>query len=441
MTTITYSDQNNVSTADQVTQLPDSDPYEQLVNIWLKSSRSQRRDTKIAYAKCLMDFASSVGHKPLDSISRKDVVSFRDQLLKQGNSAVTANSKIGILRMFFRGGQDYELISNNPAADIHYKVVHERKSRVAFSVDDLSNIFHCGIYTKKYRPVSGGKEAAYWLPLLALYTGARVEELAQLLVSDIKEIDGLGHIINISDDAPHAHLKNANSRRRVPVHGVLIACGFLDYVAKQAQSGMLFPDLKPNHRGKYGGYFSYFFSTYLRKKIGITDERKVFHSFRHTFKDCCRQVGIEEAVHDALTGHSKPSASRGYGNEQYPLDPLFEAIARYDVADLDLSHLYVRPVSNRLLRSEVRPVSAFYGLVIAFSATKNKRLKDAFVLVLFDGRDAGIAIQTKQLLYGYLPDDKLLLATAWISIHQEELLANWQTGRTTGEYFKIDPLR
>lgn len=418
-----------------------TNPYEQLITIWLKSSRSQRNDTKIAYAKCLMDFASSVDHKPLDSISRKDVVSFRDHLLKQGNSAVTANSKVGILRMFFRGGQDYELISNNPAADIHYKVIHERKSRVAFTADDLNLIFHCDLYVRKYRPVSGGKEAAYWLPLLALFTGARVEELAQLLVSDIQEIDGLGHIINISDEAAHAHLKNNSSRRRVPVHGVLVACGFLDYVARQAKAGMLFPDLKPNHRGKYGGYFSYFFSTYLRKKIGITDERKVFHSFRHTFKDICRQVGIEEAVHDALTGHSRSGASRGYGNDQYPIEPLFEAIARYEIANLDLSHLYVRPVSNRLLRSEIKAISAFFGLVIAFAATKNKRNNQPYVMVLFEGRDAGVSIANKELIYGYLPDDKLVLVTAWISIHQEELLANWQTGRVTGDYFKIDPLR
>lgn len=441
MDSITDCYQDGGSTTDHASPPPDSNPYEQLVDIWLKSSLSQRKETKIAYAKCLMDFASSVCHKPLDSISRKDVVSFRDQLLKQGNSAVTANSKVGILRMFFRGGQDYELISSNPAADIHYKVVKERKSRVAFSIDELNQIFHSSIYTKQYRPVSGGKEAAYWLPLLALFTGARVEELAQLLASDIREIDGLGHIINISDEAAHAHLKNTSSRRRVPIHGALIACGFLDYVARQAKAGMLFPDLKPNHRGKYGGYFSYFFSTYLRKKIGITDERKVFHSFRHTFKDVCRNVGIEEAVHDALTGHSRSGASRGYGNDQYPLEPLFEAIAKYEIAELDLAHLYVRPVSNRLLRSEIKPISAFFGLVIALTSTKNKRKNQPYVMVLYEGRDAGVSIPDRQLVYGYLPDEKLLLVTAWIGIHQEELLANWQTGRITGEYFKIDPLR
>lgn len=418
-----------------------TNPYGQLVSVWLKSTRSKQQTTIDSYTRTLQDFATFVGHKPLTEISRRDVVGYRDAVIGQGKSAVTANSRVGILRTFFRGGQNYELLADNPAADIRSHTVQERKSRVAFDSSDLAKIFKSSVYTSQYRPVSGGKEAAYWLPLLALFTGARVEELAQLLVRDVREVEGLGHFINISDEAPHAHLKNSSSRRRIPIHGILIACGFMDYVARQRKSGMLFPDLKPNHRGKYGGYFSYFFSNYLRHKIEITDERKVFHSFRHTFKDICRRVGIEEAVHDALTGHTRASAGRSYGNDQYPLEPLFEAIARYEIADLDLSHLYVRPVSNRLLRSEIKPIAAFYGLVIAFAATKNKHSTEPYVMVVFEGRDAGISIGSNQLVYGHLPDNKLLLSNAWIEIHREELLANWQTGRVTGEYFKVEPLR
>ena len=100
----------------------------------------------------------------------------------------------------------------------------------------------------------------------------------------------LGHYINISDEAEHAKLKNASSRRRVPVHPILVACGFIDYVQRVKPSKLLFPHLKLNPRGKLGGYFSNFFSGYLRSKIKITDKRKVFHSFRHTFKDVCRNV-------------------------------------------------------------------------------------------------------------------------------------------------------
>lgn len=416
-------------------------PYDQLVDIWLKSTRSQRDSTRSAYAKTLAEFADFVQHKPLNDISRRDVIGYRDLVLAQGKSAVTATSKVGILRTFFRGGHNYELMKANPALDIRSNTPHIEKARIAFSTDDLKRIFRCPIYTENYRPVSGGKEAAYWLPLLALYTGARVEELAQLLVKDIREAPGMGYYLNISDEADHAHLKNKNSRRRIPVHEVLIACGFLDYVARQKKSGMLFPELKPNTRGKYGGYFSYFFSHYLRQKILITDERKVFHSFRHTFKDICRQCGIEEAVHDALTGHGKATAGRNYGNEQYPLEPLFDAMSTFTVKELDLSHLLIRPVSNQLNRASIKPISAFYGLVMAFSGHTSRRDTQPFLLAIHDGKDAALDINTLELAYGQLPDQKLLLAKAWIELHREELIASWQLGKATGDYFKIAPLQ
>jgi hypothetical protein len=55
------------------------------------------------------------------------------------------------------------------------------------------------------------------------------------------------------------------------------------------------------------------------------DPRKVFHSFRHAFKDACRACGIHEEISDALTGHSGGGVGRTYGG-QYPLKPLAKAI-------------------------------------------------------------------------------------------------------------------
>lgn len=63
------------------------------------------------------------------------------------------------------------------------------------------------------------------------------------------------------------------------------------------------------------------------RKLGITDRRKVFHSFRHTFKDACRRARIPEAVHDALTGHASGSVGRRYGSGQ-PVEVLAEAVAK-----------------------------------------------------------------------------------------------------------------
>lgn len=415
--------------------------YQQLFNLWEKSSKSRRATTREDYWKVLQSFADFVERKPIAQITRKDIVNYRDSLLESALSATTASRKISILKTLFVTAQNYELIEHNPADSVRTQTTSQRKQRIAFSTDDLNRIFKSNIYTAGFRPKGAGIEAVYWLPLLALFTGARVEELAQLLVGDIKFVEGLGHYLNITDDAEHSHLKNTASRRRIPVHPILIACGFTDYAQGNKPSQLLFPHLKPNPRGKLGGYFSNFFSSYLRNTIGITDSRKVFHSFRHTFKDTCRKVGIEEAVHDALTGHTAATAGRKYGNEQYPLEPLFEAIERYEVAGLDLSHLYKRPFVRRLRPDQLKMISVFYGIVVAFAASTLQRNKPPFVIAIWQSTEAAIDIGTNQLLWGQLPTNKLLLVNAWIEIHREELLANWHAGRLTGDFFKLDPLR
>ena len=321
--------------------------YSKIFDLWARSA-IRRETTTEDYRKIFASFADLVRGKELASLSRLDVLGFRDYLVAQGQSPATVTRKIGVLKMLFRVAREYELIPSNPTDQVKIAQTAQQKSRVAFSPEDLARIFNSPIYTDDYRPAAGGKEACYWLPLLALFTGARVEELAQLLVNDVRPAKGLGWYLNISDEAAHSQLKNAASRRRIPLHRTLIDCGFLDYAQTIRESHFLFPALKPNPRQKLGGYFSTFFSVYLRKRLRITDKRKVFHSFRHTFKHVCRRVGIDEAVHDALTGHTAPHAGRRYGNELYPLEPLFEAIDQFEVRGLDLSHLHTHPLSQRV---------------------------------------------------------------------------------------------
>ena len=415
--------------------------YETLFELWQKSSTHRRQTTVDAYWKTLKQFAHITGYKNLTELSRRDVVIYRDKLLEENYSVATTINKLSIIKRLFNVGVDYELIADNPAKSVKTQSKPSTKNRVPFDPNDLHRIFNSRVYTDNYLPRGGGYEAAYWLPLLALYTGARVEELAQLLVRDVCFVNGLGHYLNITDEADHAKLKNASSRRRIPVHPVLHACGFLDYVTKHEASSLLFPQLKPNPRDKLGGYFSSWFSLWLRNTLKIRDSRKVFHSFRHTFKDCCRKNGIEEAVHDALTGHTSNSASRKYGNELYPLEPLFAAMLQYDVAGLDLSHLFVKPLIKRRSAADLKIVSAFYGLVAAFITEHGPKLETPTLLLQHQGHEQLINLESGDAVYGQLPSNKQLIANAWVEIHRDELLANWHMGRETGDYFKIDPLR
>ena len=98
----------------------------------------------------------------------------------------------------------------------------------------------------------------------------------------------------------------------------------MDYVL--TQKGYVFPDLKVNQYQRRTQVWSKWFNRYLRK-IGVMDSRKVFHSTRHNFKDALREVEVDEALSDALTGHSNQSIGRRYG-VGYSLQRKNEAINR-----------------------------------------------------------------------------------------------------------------
>lgn len=204
----------------------------------------------------------------------------------------------------------------NPAANLGKgeKQAQVERKRLPYDDDDLKIIFGSPIYTAGERPAAGCGEAAYWLPLLGLYTGARLEELGQLLPSDVKHQHDV-HYIDINTVEDGKRLKNAGSHRKVPLHPRLIELGFLQYVQemKRAEAPQLFLALKRDKLGSITGNWSKWFGRWTHK-IGITDARKVFHSFRHRFKDACRDAEISEEIHDALTGHSgNRSIARTYG--------------------------------------------------------------------------------------------------------------------------------
>ncbi|MGU3466882.1 tyrosine-type recombinase/integrase [Methylobacterium sp. C33D] len=224
-----------------------------------------------------------------------------------------------------------DLLDKNPTLGIKPVVrPAEERSRNPFSSKDLELIFDPARYPSNDEP------SRYWIPIIALLTGARLNEIGQLHCADVSFDDGIW--INITDlskfDGAQKRLKNLNSRRIVPGHPLLERLGFPAYLRSQ-KSIFLFPDLP--HGGHYEPTkaFSQWFGRYL-SRAGIDDPTKVFHSFRHTFKDECRRAGIEEEVHDALTGHAGGTrVGRSYG-AGVPADALRAAINRLEFRDLTL---------------------------------------------------------------------------------------------------------
>lgn len=146
----------------------------------------------------------------------------------------------------------------------------------------------------------------WWLPVLALYTGARLREMAQLRVVDVRDVAGFWGI----DINPGAGpLKNAGSKRFVPLAAPVLAAGFLAYLdeVKAAGFARLFPGGSWTAKNGPGDKISRWWNIHYMKAAGIDDREAVFHSFRHTFATAADGVGLTIAQTGRLTGHQPQS--------------------------------------------------------------------------------------------------------------------------------------
>jgi integrase len=195
------------------------------------------------------------------------------------------------------------------------------EKRDAFSKKQLETLFSSSIYTgckSVGRRFEVGemivKDSLYWLPLLGLYTGARLQEIAQIYVDDVREVEGVW-VLDINANAVDKKLKNASSKRIIPLHKAVIDAGFLGYVESCNTRGMerVFFDIEQDGQGTYSGNFSKKFSRGL-EALNIKTGKTSFHSFRHNFIDALRNNDTQQDVEYALSGHALSGVHFQYGS-------------------------------------------------------------------------------------------------------------------------------
>ncbi|MBW0235258.1 site-specific integrase [Pseudomonas sp. D1HM] len=167
----------------------------------------------------------------------------------------------------------------------------------------------------------------YWLPLLGLYTGGRVNELCQLYIDDIKLSESGVYYLDFNLDTPDKidadvrdgvvingsdkSLKTVNSKRIMPLHPHVIELGFPAYVKSLSMAGhnRLFPELKRDAIKGYGKPAgSWFNERFLGKQLLVPrDGKRTFHSFRHNFITALNQQGVPSDIIAQLAGHIRGS--------------------------------------------------------------------------------------------------------------------------------------
>jgi hypothetical protein len=158
-----------------------------IVDLWAAERKVQPKgkDAHRAVAKWFYD---RVGTKPVAQISRKDVLAFKAALVAEGQSPANIKMKLSRLRTLLQWAFENDYAEANAATGITIKDTDAAKNkRKEFDLASLSAIFSSPVFAEGQRPAGGKGEAAYWLPLLALFTGARLEELGQLRPGDVAE--------------------------------------------------------------------------------------------------------------------------------------------------------------------------------------------------------------------------------------------------------------
>lgn len=243
----------------------------------------------------------------------------------------------------FGYAQTMRLIPFNPVAAVMPSKPKPTKEVRAYTPDEIAVLFAKPMFTgcakthnrkgdlHGYRDVPGAivlKDGRYWMPILNLFHGNRMEEWGGAKVADIKREGDIDYL-----DLTQRTLKNDTANRLLPIHPQVIDLGFLDYVGERRTSGDVYlfpefphdtseaddPEASTRQFSKWWGLWS--------DANGFPDPSVNFHSWRHTFKRASRGK-IDEELHDLITGHKgRGGAGRGYGQGS-ELQVLADAIAK-----------------------------------------------------------------------------------------------------------------
>lgn len=338
--------------------------------------------TIASFQMTIRRFVELFGDLDVSQITKRQVAEFKDVLLKipaklkpserllavqevlklyekRGDvprlSAATINNKhLAALSVALRWASDNGYVDQVVSREVRAKAGAKtaKASRLPYTVEDLKAIFSLPVFVNGERSAAGAGEAAIWLPILALYSGARLNELGTLRLGDIISEDGI--------DALRIRTgKTVNAVRKIPIHDEVKRLGFMRYVEGRRKSGAgpneaVFPFIRADTtKGKKPtSPFSNWWGREARK--AVPELNKSFHSFRHTAKRALRNAGVDKTLRDAVMGHEADDVAEAYGLDEtgsgFELAVLNKAIQAIQYPGLEIKLAPAKEMSMRGVR-------------------------------------------------------------------------------------------
>ncbi len=303
-----------------------------LISRWAKENEIGVRGVYQARLD-MAKFVKLIDHDDATRVTPEDIIRFKEHLGRQGLSSATINRYLSAIKSPLAWAHRNRKTGSNPGVGIVYNAKEKKRiKRRGYDGDQACTILLA----------AREEELAHrrWIPWVCAFTGYRLDEVAGRDVRDVQRIDRYW-VLDIPDG------KTDGSARKIPLHSALIREGFINYVKSLSPDGPLFPDLTPDLHGRRAGSATKRIGRWLRQVQEQTGvllvEQPRFapnHSWRHRFKSEARRVGMDEEIHDALTGHREGKVSRDYG-EYYVdavLGPAIESmLSPFDIRPADMA--------------------------------------------------------------------------------------------------------
>ena len=360
--------------------LEDTYSIKQLMDEFVEEKkRIWKPKTEKNYCATLDLFLEVYGDKDIQTVKHKILKDFRDDILmkippnmksnlsklsvadaiKRNNGKTltvhTVNLRLDKLCAFVRWCYQHDYLSKDATHNLKLPEDKRRdEERIAYAPLELGKIF--SLLRDDSTELTQWKPYKLWITLIAFFSGARQNEVAQLYTEDIVVKDGFPCFKLTDEDNDDKSIKNKASYRTIPIHPILLQLGLLDVVLSQMQAGhnLIWHGLK--HSGEsYGQTFQRFYGRFNRKYI-TDDRRKVFHCFRHGFSDCMKQQGVEERLTDEITGHAGDRKSMSYGHYAQDYNPsiMLEAITKFDPRIDIFAILGKQPLKDEEIAEQVK---------------------------------------------------------------------------------------
>ena len=267
-------------------------------------------------------------------MGEKNNIKAKDRL-----STTSINDTLGFLGTFFKWTTQNGYTDKNFFEGVKIsrsKHRHAREERGRYSDKQIFKLFSADTYLEY--TIEKNNFAYYWVPLICLFSGCRINEICSLYLDNVIKIKGKDsgkdiYCFNLvyEENRPQKVLKTLSSRRIIPIHDEILNLDFLEFLKllkRNKRRERIFQELKAYKGNNFANSVQRFWNERYTRDLSIEKDsqgrRLSFMSLRHAVADTLKQANVETKFINEHQGHSQGNIDLDRYGKHYDAEILYE---------------------------------------------------------------------------------------------------------------------